>query len=59
MPLVVNMVVATWTEKYRIGAPFQGSEQAQGYELTILIAGAALALVLLGSGPLSLDRLLT
>ena len=58
IPLAANMVVATWTEKYRIGAPFVGSEQAQGYELTVLMAGAALALVLVGAGPLSLDALL-
>ena len=58
IPLALNMVAATWTEKYRIGAPFQGSEQAQGYELTVLMAGVALALALLGAGPLSLDALL-
>ena len=58
IPLAANMVVATWTEKYKIGAPFQGSEQAQGYELTVLLAGAALALALVGAGPLSLDALL-
>ena len=58
IPLAINMMAATWTEKYRVGAPFQGSEQAQGYELTVLMVGAALALVLLGAGPLSLDALL-
>lgn len=56
--LAVNMAVATWTEKYRVGAPFQGSEHAQGYELTVLLAAAALALVPLGAGPLSLDALI-
>ena len=58
IPLAANMVVATWTEKYKIGAPFQGSESAQGYELTLLMAAAALVLVLVGAGPISLDELL-
>jgi putative oxidoreductase len=55
-PLAFNMAVATWIERNRIGAPFQGSEEAQGYELTIVLGAGALALALLGSGPLSLDR---
>jgi len=58
IPLAANMLVATWAEKYKIGAPFQGSESAQGYELTIVLAFASVALVLLGAGTFSLDELL-
>lgn len=58
IPLAANMAVATWTEQYKIGAPFQGSESAQGYELTLLLAAAAIALIVLGAGPLALDRLI-
>ena len=58
IPLAINMAVATWTEKYKIGAPFQGGEEAEGYELTVLMTGAALALALVGAGPLSLDALI-
>ncbi len=50
-----NMVGATWVQKYRIGAPFQGGD-VQGYELDVLMVAAAIALVLGGGGPLSLDR---
>lgn len=58
LPLAFNMGVATWVEREKIGAPFQGSEDAQGYELTIVLGAGALALALLGSGPASLDRAL-
>ncbi len=58
IPLAANMVVATWAEKFKIGAPFQGNENAQGYELTILLGLASVALVLLGAGTLSVDALL-
>jgi putative oxidoreductase len=58
IPLAANMLVATWAEKYKIGAPFQGSESAQGYELTIVLGFASVALVLLGAGTFSLDELL-
>lgn len=58
IPLAANMLVAALTEKYKIGAPFVGSESAQGYELTVLLAVASVALVLLGAGSFSLDALL-
>jgi len=58
IPLAANMVVATWAEKFKIGAPFQGNENAQGYELTILLGLASMALVLLGAGTLSVYALL-
>ena len=58
LALAGNMLVATWVEKTKIGAPFQGSDSAQGYELTIILGLAALALVFLGAGALSLDAIL-
>lgn len=58
LALAVNMAVATWVERTKIRAPFQGSEVAQGYELTIVLGLAALALVFLGAGPVSIDALL-
>lgn len=58
IPLAANMLVATWAEKFKLGAPFQGSESAQGYELTIVLGLASVALVLLGAGTFSLDALL-
>ncbi len=58
IPMALNMVVATWAEKYKVGAPFQGSESAQGYELTIVLGAGTAALVLLGAGAFSLDALI-
>ena len=58
IPLALNMVVATWVNKFKEGAPFQGSSEQQGYELDILLGLACVALVLSGSGALSLDRLI-
>lgn len=58
IPLALNMVVATYTNKVKVGAPFQGSEEGQGYELDVLMVLALVGLVLLGSGPLSLDSLI-
>jgi uncharacterized membrane protein YphA (DoxX/SURF4 family) len=57
VPLFLNMLVATWVEKVKLRAPFSGGEM-QGYELTVLLAGGSLALVLLGAGPLSIDALI-
>jgi putative oxidoreductase len=51
--LAANMVVATWVQKTKLKAPFQGG-QVQGYELDVLLALACVALVLLGAGPLSI-----
>lgn len=58
IPLALNMAVATWVNKVKEGAPFQGSSDQQGYELDILLGLACVALVLSGSGALSLDRLI-
>jgi putative oxidoreductase len=57
LPLVGNMVVATYVQKFKLGAPFQGGE-VQGYELDVLMAAGAVTLALAGAGELSLDQLL-
>ncbi len=57
IPLAANMVVATWVQKYKNGAPFQGGD-VQGYELDVLMVFACVALILLGAGPLSLDSVI-
>ncbi|MDP6607130.1 MAG: DoxX family protein [Dehalococcoidia bacterium] len=58
IPMTLNMMVAIWAEKFKIGAPFQGSESAQGYELTVVLGAGTAALVPLGAGTFSLDALL-
>ena len=58
IPLALNMVVATWVNKFKEGAPFQGSSDQQGYELDVLMVFACVALVLLGAGPVSLDSVI-
>ena len=57
IPLAGSMLVATWTQKFKLGAPFQGGE-VQGYELDVLLFAGAVALILAGAGPLSIDALL-
>ena len=57
IPLAASMLVATWTQKFKLGAPFQGGE-VQGYELDVLLFAGAVALILAGAGPLSIDALL-
>ncbi|MEX2031660.1 MAG: DoxX family protein [Dehalococcoidia bacterium] len=51
-----NMVVAAWTQKVKLHAPFQGGD-VQGYELDVLLAAPAVTLAIGGGGPLSLDAL--
>ncbi|HJN92759.1 MAG TPA: DoxX family protein [Dehalococcoidia bacterium] len=58
IPLAVNMVVATYTNKVNENLPFQGSSDKQGYELDVVIVGAAVALIFLGAGPVSIDSLI-
>lgn len=55
LPLAGNMVVATYVQKFKLGAPFQGGE-VQGYELDVLMVAGAVTLALAGAGELSLDR---
>lgn len=57
LPLAGNMVVATYVQRFKLGAPFQGGD-VQGYELDVLMVAAAVTLVLTGAGPLSLDAAL-
>ena len=57
IPLAANMVVATWVQKFKNNAPFQGGD-VQGYELDVLMVFACVALILLGGGPLSLDSVI-
>ena len=54
IPLAANMVMASGTQKFKLGAPFQGGE-VQGYELDVLMVLGCVALILLGAGPLSID----
>ena len=58
IPLAADMLVATYVQKFKLGAPFQGGD-VQGYELDVLMVAAAVTLFLSGAGPLSLDQLLT
>ena len=51
------MLVATWVQKTKLGAPFQGGE-VQGYELDVLMLLACVALIFLGAGPVSLDSVI-
>ena len=56
IPLALNMLGATVLSKFRMGLSFRGGE-AQGYELNVILVLALVALIFLGAGPLSLDRL--
>lgn len=57
IPLAANMVGATFVQKFKLHAPFQGGD-VQGYELDVLMVLALVGLIFLGSGPLSIDSLL-
>lgn len=68
VPLIASMLVAMFTVHIRYGfssihtiglTPSGPIFGPPGYEINLLYIGALLALVVLGSGPLSLDRLLT
>ena len=58
IPLAVSMLVAAYVNKVKLHLPFAGNENAQGYELDILMFAALLALVIGGAGPLSVDAFL-
>ena len=58
IPLAINMLVATYVNKFKEGLPFQGSSDRQGYELDIVLVFACIALILLGAGEISVDALL-
>jgi len=57
IPLAANMTVATYVQKFKIGAPFQGGD-VQGYELDVLMLAGAVTLILGGAGPISIDAAL-
>ena len=58
IPLAGNMVVAAYVNKFKENLPFAGSSDKQGYELDILIALSLVTLIILGAGPISIDRLI-
>ena len=58
IPLALSMVVATYVNAVKLHLPFAGNENAQGYELDILMVAALVALMIGGAGPLSLDTAL-
>ena len=57
IPLAVSMLVATWVNAVKLRLPFAGNENAQGYELDILMVAALLALMIGGAGPVSFDAI--
>ena len=59
IPLTLTMLVATYTNAVKLRLPFAGNESAQGYELDLLLIAMLVALILGGSGPLSLDVLIS
>ncbi len=59
IPLAINMIVATYVNKFKEGLPFQGSSDKQGYELDVLLVFACIALILMGAGPASIDSILS
>jgi putative oxidoreductase len=58
LALAIEMVVTTLRVKLPRGAPFVAGGQGTGYELDLIYLVVALALVILGSGPLALDRII-
>ena len=54
--IAINMTVATFVQKFKLGAPFQGGD-VQGYELDIVLAVSALTIAFTGPGVLSVDSL--
>ncbi len=59
IPLAINMIVATYVNKFKEDLPFQGSSDKQGYELDVLLVFACVALILMGAGPASIDSLIS
>lgn len=57
IPLTLSMVAATYVQKFKLHAPFQGGD-VQGYELDVLMVAASVTLVVAGAGTFSLDGLL-
>lgn len=57
IPLAASMLVATWVNAVKLRLPFAGNENAQGYELDILMVAALVALMIGGAGPVSFDAI--
>jgi len=51
------MSVATYVQKFKLGASFQGGEN-QGYELDILLVVSALTVAAVGGQTLAIDTIL-
>jgi putative oxidoreductase len=58
LALAIEMVVTTIAVKIPRGTPFVARGAGTGYELDLIYLAGALVLVLLGSGPFSVDRLM-
>ena len=55
--IAANMSVATFVQKFKLGASFQGGEN-QGYELDILLVVSALTVAAVGGQTLAIDTIL-
>ena len=55
--IAANMSVATYVQKFKLGASFQGGEN-QGYELDILLVVSALTVAAVGGQTLAIDTIL-
>jgi len=59
--ILCNMLVAVWMEHFKFGffANWSGVKKGEGYEYHLLAIAIALALMIKGSGALSIDRALS
>lgn len=55
--VAANMSVATYVQKFKLGASFQGGE-SQGYELDILLVVSALTIAAIGDQTLAIETIL-
>lgn len=56
--LIVSMVVASFLQIFKWKTPLKKPDGGAGYEFDLLIIAALIALLLLGSGNLSVDQLM-
>jgi putative oxidoreductase len=61
LAIAVDMIVAVYLVHWKLGffMNWMGNQKGEGLEYHILAAGIALALVVRGGGPWSIDRVLT
>jgi putative oxidoreductase len=61
LAIAVDMIVAVYLVHWKLGffMNWMGNQKGEGFEYHILAAGIALALVVRGGGPWSIDRVLT